>query len=578
MGTSEDTEHRLQQNGHSNNGHIESVPEVAVLDAQESFQEFDADPSSEVMTAEVPLVVEASVKQHRIRRFLGKAALVGAAFVSASALGMMLRGTDTPVAGLSANTRPTVDDRLTIHTGLTGSISIPMENFTHDLHGLGASIRVNDGQDASEEDFAGIISLLANADPYVNNVENGAWHWATLYGFGGVLGLYAISKSKLINPEWREHVVQGLGSENTMRFVMAATMLAGASIPATHQLLQAEPTPNVSPVFDNSFLEGATATGWMNTLINNVGVEIVDRVEGITTFSDQASRAVDKAFDNEPKLFKTDGTVTVVSFAGLHCNPAMMPIIGKIIHRAHANFAINAGDEVVGQESLDQFCLYNLASQTKGVEMFDAEGNHRTNKTIQQAEAEGIVELEAGKIYEEDGLTITGAPDPYPDASLEQEQYDSHHPKRPVLGRQVAEAAHKYQSKEHKQVTIAVLNQPGAATPVAKSGYVDSVITGGVTSDVQSLQNGDNETTFTFESSAGGVVNIPDVDQLSWAQPPLAPANVYIDNYDPHTGKKLWSKVITVDPTGDKPTATITSPSITSFGASKAGQKILFGS
>jgi hypothetical protein len=307
-------------------------------------------------------------------------------------------------------------------------------------------------------------------------------------------------------------------------------------------------------------------------------VEVVDRVESINTFSDQASKAVQKAFDNEPKLFKTEGTVTVVSFAGLHCNPAMMPVIGEVMRSTHANFGIDAGDEVIGQDNLDQFCLYGLASQTRGTKLYAVGGNHRTDQTIKQAEAEGITELETGKIYEEDGLTLTGGPDPYPDASLKQEPDSPSHPERPALGRKVAEAARKYQNEEHKQVSIAVLNQPGAATPVAESGYVNSVITGGLSSAVRSLQNGDDETTFTYESSAGGIVNIPDLDQLSWAQPPLAPANVYVDGYDQKTGKKLWSKIVTIDPSGDQPIATITPPSLTGFGSSKAGQAILFGS
>lgn len=563
MDTAKEMEHRLHANGHSNNGHSESVPENIPAET--------AEPA-------VAQAIEAPVKRHQIRNFLGKAAVLGAAFISASTLGLMFRGTDTEVAGQSVTTKETLDNRLTIHTGITGTLSIPMENFTEDLHGFGADIHISDGQDANETNFAGIVSLSANPEPDVERAKNEALKWGAIWGLGGALGLYAISKSKLINPEYRKAFVEVLGGENVMRVCLASSMLAGAAIPATYQALKPAPESNVSPIFDDTFLEGATATGWMQTLINDVGVEVVDRVESIRDFSDQASAGVRKAFDNDPKIFNTDGTVTVVSFAGLHCNPAMMPVIGQIMRSAHANFGINAGDEVIGEEGFDPFCLYGLASQTRGTKIYAVGGSHRTSQTIEQAEAEGITEMEEGKIYEEDGLTMIGAPDPYPDASLEQEPDSPGHPERPALGRKLAETAEKYHNKEHKQVSIAVLNQPGAATPVADSGYVNSVITGGNSSDVRSYQYGDDETTFTFESSAGGVINIPDLDQLTWSQPPLAPANVYIDNYDPKTGKKLWSKIVTIDPTGDKPTVSIGHLFITSFGNSKAGQKILFGS
>ena len=531
-----------------------------------------AEPIAELHAAAVqPEVVQ---QPYRLRRFLGKAALVGAIFVSAGTVGTMLHGSNTQVAGQNVNSRETFDNRLTIHTGLPGTLSIPMDNLTSRMHGLGAEVRISDAPDASVNDATAITSLFANVGPDVKAARNKMEEWFALYGLMGVGSAYAVSKTKLINPRYKDRLTQMLGGyDYRVNFALAASVLAVGALPATMQKLEPKPQPNVSHAFDGTILEHATATGWMKVLINQVGVDAVNRIESINMFSGKTTHNLRKAFQNEPKLFKTAGTVTVVGFEGLKCNPAMMPVIGEAIRGSRAAFAVDAGDDVIGQADLDKLCLDRLASQTKGTDVIVADGNHRTSQTTKQAEDTGFTELKAGQIIKKNGLTIVGAPDPYPDAALQPKPEDPGYPKRKALGDALAQNACTYQFKTGSQISLGVMNQPGAASRLADSGCVDTVLTGGVEDGIK--QTGGGETTYVFEKGAGGANLQPGVIDTSNLEPPKVPVNIYSYTFDKHSGKQLYSKVITVYPSYD---VVITPPRLTPFASSPTGKKILFGS
>jgi hypothetical protein len=490
---------------------------------------------------------------------------------SGATIAAMEVGAQSNAAGHNIRTEATTDGYLHARAGLLGSLHIPMENFVDDSHGLGANVYVGETETIDGGDVETYSSFLANIDPEVDEARNAMLRLAALAGGGSLVAFLVLSKVKLLNPKYREWCVDKLGSDNWMRLALAgAIAVPGLALPVKSALIDEKPKANVSPTFDGTVLEGATATGWMKVLVNKFGVEVLHRVDSINKFSDKAVSNLRKEFELVPQPFETKGTTTVVGFEGLKCNPAMMPVIGETLKLANADFAVSAGDDVLGQENIDGLCLDRLVSQTKGTDIVMYMGNHRTSQTAKQAEKVGIIVPETGQIIEKDGLLIAGAHDPYSYGALEEEPNEPGFPARVELGSKVA----KVVCAQDKLVSIVPLNQSRAAGVVAESRCVSAVMTGGVDHDYQVFNSEGVETTYVFEKSAGGATYEEGSLNVETLEPPKVSADLYRYAFDQQTGKLLYFQVITVNPDA---TVSIAPPTLTSFATTPEGRKILFG-
>lgn len=507
----------------------------------------------------------------RLKRIGSKLLLCAGIAYTGATIAVTEVGAHSNAAGHGIRTEATADGFLHARAGLLGSLHIPMGNFTDSSHGLGANVYIGETQNIDEGDVETYSSFLANIDPEVDEARNALLKLAALAAGGSLVAFLALSRVKLVNPKYREWCINKMGSDNWMRVALAGAIAApGLALPAKSAFIDDKPEANVSPVFDGSVLEGARATGWMNLLVNKFGVEALDRVDSINKFSDKAVKNLRKEFELAPQPFETKGTTTVLGFEGLKCNPAMMPVIGETLSLSNADFAVSAGDDVLGQENIDGLCLDRLVSQTKGTDIYMSMGNHSTRQTAKQAEKVGVIMLKAGEVVEKDGLLIAGAPDSYAYGVFEEEPDEPGFPARVELGAKVAKIA----CEQEKLVSIVALNQRRAADEVAQSGCVSTVMTGGIDHDYQIFSTGDTETTYILEKSAGGATYEEGSLNFETLEPPEVSANLYRYVFDQQSGKLLYFQVITVNPDA---TVHMAPPALTSFAISPAGQKILFG-
>ncbi|OGL30233.1 hypothetical protein A3D14_02810 [Candidatus Saccharibacteria bacterium RIFCSPHIGHO2_02_FULL_47_12] len=507
----------------------------------------------------------------RLRSIGSKALLCASFFYTGATVAAMEIGASSNAAGHDIRTTATADGYLHARTGLSGSLHIPMENFKGDSHGLGANVQIGETENIDESDAETYGSFLANIDPDVDEARLAMLKFAGLAGLASVGLVLAVSKSKLINPKYKDWCVDMLGSENLMRLALAgAVTLPGVALPIKQALLDEKPEANVSPVFDGTVLEGARATGWMKVLVNKFGVGVLDRIDSINNFSDETIKNLREAFRLAPQPFQAEGTVTVLGFEGLKCNPAVMPALGETIKLVDADFAVSAGDDVLGQESIDGLCLDKLVSQTKGIDLVMSIGNHRTVQTASQAEELGITVLKEGEVVQKAGLLIAGAPDAYGYGVFEEEQDEPGFPARVELGAKLAKVA----CAQDKLVSIVALNQPRAANVVMLSGCASTVMTGGIDHSYESHQKDGVETTYVQEKSAGGATYEEGSLNAETLEPPNVPIDLYRYEFDKETGKLLYFQVITINP---NTTANISAPTLTTFAISPDGRKILFG-
>lgn len=508
----------------------------------------------------------------KIRRWGGVALLYASVAFGAGTVGATMVGAESEAAGHEITTKANLSGYLSVKSGMLGSLHIPMENLTDSSYGFGAEVEIGEIQNIDENEIETYTSFLANIDPDVKDAREAMLRTFGISALIGVGGLFALSRSKILNPDHRQRLVNRLGSETRMRVALAAAILTPGLIMSTVDVLEEKPKANVSSTFDGTILENARATGWIKVLVNQFGSEGLRRIDAINRFSDETIKHLRKAAEDDPNPFnQAKGTVNVIGFGGLKCNPSMMPVIGETLDLYDAAFAVSVGDDVLGQKDLDGLCLDRLVSQTKGTDILMSLGNHRTSATRKQAEALGITVLKKGEIIKKNGLTVSGAPDPYRHAAMEAETADSGFSARIVLGNEISDIS----CKQEKQVSIVPLNQQRAAEVVARNGCASVVMAGGIEHSSETFSTDGSETTYLREKSAGGASYAEGNLNVVTLEPPKVDVDVYRYVFDKDTGKLLYWQAIIATPETD---VVITSPRLTSFGSSAEGMKILLGS
>ena len=107
-----------------------------------------------------------------------------------------------------------------------------------------------------------------------------------------------------------------------------------------------------------------------------------------------------------------EDVVTMLVVSDLHCNTGMTPLIRSLATMSGADVLLNGGDTTINGTSVERFCMESFASAVpEGARMVQADGNHDSELTSDQARDAGVTVLD-GSVVEVAGVRILGDSDP----------------------------------------------------------------------------------------------------------------------------------------------------------------------
>lgn len=260
-------------------------------------------------------------------------------------------------------------------------------------------------------------------------------------------------------------------------FAIVILTLAPGRIPEGQRLLESE-----SAVFEGTAFEGAVITGRLASVIDSATDELKSQYQKNEEFYLTAEDNLQAAWsqqvlpssarqmiylDRSSEYSANENIVNVVLVSDLHCNTGMSHIIKTAAELSNAQIIFNAGDTTINGTTVEQVCVQSFAKAVpKGAVMVQADGNHDSTHTSDQARALGIEVLD-GKVIEVAGIKILGDSDPKATrfgqgSSLAGSETPAEEAQR------LAETA----CQEDDGVDLLLIHTPTVGTPAMESGCV----------------------------------------------------------------------------------------------------------
>ena len=193
------------------------------------------------------------------------------------------------------------------------------------------------------------------------------------------------------------------------------------------------------------------------------------------TAEDAATDATTPPTEDEPTEVAPDDEdiVTMLVISDLHCNTGMTPLIRSLATMSGADVLLNGGDTTINGTSVERFCMESFASAVpEGARMVQADGNHDSTLTSDQARDAGVTVLD-GSVVEVAGVRILGDSDPN-ETRIGQGSTS-------VSGETYLEAGERLRDvacSEKDPVDLLLIHTPRVGEPVLASGCVPFQISG----------------------------------------------------------------------------------------------------
>lgn len=397
--------------------------------------------------------------------------VLSAVLVCAVAFGVSTAQTQANFGPHDAHYEITTDAVLTIDVGPLGTVQLEsglplglgvratIEEIPVGLSNLGPSQTLGAlGQDV-EQYLQFFAAPNHTIDLVTKLLVQDAVHRTLLATVGilAALGLIAV----LLGPSRRKELAYPL-ARNTWGLTAGFVVLCLVVTPlVTHRASLTPVGTATSAVFANTPLQGARITGRLSDVIDAYGSQLLAVYEENELFYAQATNALEEAFDirqfltsqaqelverngaqqtiaapappadpgpspsvglpqelmtspptPEPEPGLEPDPVTLLVISDLHCNVGMAPLITVAAQRSGAQIILNAGDTTITGTELERFCVESfVGAAPKGVDFVQADGNHDSEATSQQAANAGAIVL-GGEVVEVRGLRILGDSDP----------------------------------------------------------------------------------------------------------------------------------------------------------------------
>ncbi|WP_435300359.1 metallophosphoesterase family protein [Timonella sp. A28] len=246
----------------------------------------------------------------------------------------------------------------------------------------------------------------------------------------------------------------------------------------------------VAAVFDGTALQGARLTGRLAGVIDVYGAQLIGVYEENENFYATADAALRDAFEARTEADKEiaaqqaqflqesdpthdDEYVTMLLVSDLHCNVGMSPLITTAARATGTSIVVNGGDTTINGTDIERFCMQSFANAVPdGAVMVQADGNHDSQLTGEQAKAAGVIVLD-GKIKEVKGVRFLGDSDPR-ETRIGQGSTLVNGETYAQAGSRLTEVACAAQ----KRPDILLIHTPAVGNPVMESGCVPYQISG----------------------------------------------------------------------------------------------------
>jgi hypothetical protein len=165
--------------------------------------------------------------------------------------------------------------------------------------------------------------------------------------------------------------------------------------------------------------------------------------------------------------------VTMLMVSDLHCNVGMSPLITTVATLSGASIILNGGDTTISGTAVERFCVDSfVGSAPDGVAWVQADGNHDSSETSEQARAAGATVLN-GSIVEVAGIRILGDSDPN-QTRLGQGSTSAHGETYEEAGERLRDVA----CEAGDPADILLIHTPTVGVPVLASGCVAIQLSG----------------------------------------------------------------------------------------------------
>lgn len=494
------------------------------------------------MPEQPPMQEQDPSRLHQIKIWAGRIAAIGAVSIASAFTYAQARPAHTELGPHNAQVQPTVVPELSIDLGPVGSfnwprpepigVTIPVKEIPDDGSVPGGS------HSFGQEDINRYIQMVSDIDQNSDNIRAALIRQGLT---GAAIGdLITVAGFFVLGKRRRQELADML--HPNVRLALAATLIT-ASVLGYNNLATAKPSEaavNVSPIFKDTPLEGATIRGKiLIELVNTYGPKAIEYYRADKAFYDKAAQQLDTTFENSQDLLLPDEqTKTAVFVSDIHCNLGMEKVIGQVQELYRVSLIFQGGDLPLSGSSLEQRCVDTFNKYLGRKKVAAVRGNHGSELTEAQQRRRGIKVLN-GKVIQLEGMTILGDGDP-----MRSEFGSPIHQIGPESNTQMGKRLGILSCKGPKNVDIIMVHEPDAARAAAKDGCAKLVLSGHTHQfSLKQMINTNGETIpWLTAGTAGGAKH-----DTATIGPLKEPAVMSIISFDKVTHEPIAYQNITVD-------------------------------